>query len=118
MYACPACQAKTISFFRKWLSYPAIPAHCKQCDNYFFAHRASGGVGIVISAFGLTLSGFLAAATLSIWPVVIGGAVCLAFYIRHWHLVKLEPLAWEAVAAARKAEGVFGAAWLLLLIFN
>jgi hypothetical protein len=118
MYACPACLRRTISFFRKWLSYPAIPAHCKQCDSYFFSHRASGGVGVVVSAIVITLCGFMTAALMSPWPLLLGVAASVVFYVWHWHSVKLEPLSPEAVAAARKAEGMFGAAWLLLMIFN
>jgi hypothetical protein len=118
MYACPACQSRTISFFRKWLSYPAIPAHCKQCDSYFFSHRASGGVGVVVSVIVITLCGFMTAALKSPWPLLSGVLASTAFYVWHWHRVKLEPLSSEAVAGARKAEAAFGITWLLLIFFN
>lgn len=118
MYVCPACQSRTISFFRKWLSFPAIPAYCKQCDSYFFSQRASGSVGIVVSAIVITLCGFMTAALKSPWPLVLGVAASAIFYVWHWHGVKLEPLSSQQVTAARKAEGVFGITWLLLIFFN
>jgi hypothetical protein len=118
MYACPACHGRTISFFRKWVSYPAVPAHCKQCDSYFFSHRASGGVGIVVSAIAITLCGFTAAALKSPWPLLLGVSASTVFYVWHWHRVKLEPVSYEVVTAARKAEAVFGITWLLLILFN
>jgi hypothetical protein len=118
MYECPACGDKNISFFRKWLAYPAVPAHCKQCDAYSLAHRNSGGVGIVVSALLLTLLGFCAAAIKSGWPLLIGGGAVACYYFWHWHQVQLELIPSEQVAEARKAEAAFGITWLLLIFLN
>jgi hypothetical protein len=118
MYACPACANKSISFFRKWLSYPAVPAYCKNCRAFSFAHRNSGGVGLVVSVLSLTLIGFLAAALKSTLPLWIGCSCVACYYFWHWHIVKLELIPNELVAAARKTEASFGITWLLLVFFN
>lgn len=60
----------------------------------------------------------MAAALESLWPLLLGLAASAGFYVWHWHGVKLEPLSSEAVAAARRAEGVFGVAWVLLIFFS
>ena len=117
-YACPACGDKTISFFRKWLSYPAIPAKCKSCSAYSYAHRDSGGVGLVVSALSMTLLGFLAAYLKSSWPLLLGGICVAAYYFWHWNNVKLESIPLASVQAARQGETVWGVTWLLLIFFN
>ncbi len=118
MYPCPACANKSISFFRKWLSYPAVPACCKNCQKFSFAHRNSGGVGLVVSVLCLTLIGFSAAALKSALPLWLGGFGVALYYFWHWHTVKLESISNELVAAARKTEATFGVTWLLLIFFN
>jgi hypothetical protein len=60
----------------------------------------------------------MTAAYKSPWPLILGIAVSAIYYVWHWHGVKLEPLSFKDVAAARKAEGVFGVAWILLIFFN
>ena len=117
-YACPSCSQKGISFFRKWLSFPAVPAKCKSCGAYSFAQRSSGGAGLVVSATALTLLGFLAIYLKSALPFLVGGILVIIFYLRHWHKVRLELIPVEVVQAARKAEAVSGVTWLLLIFFN
>jgi hypothetical protein len=118
MYACPSCNERTIGYFRKWLSYPAIPARCSSCDAYSHAHRASGGLGLVVSAVVITLCGFASVASHTPWPILVGALSSLAYYLWHWHQVRLEPLTPEAVAAARKSESAFGFVALLSVFFN
>jgi len=113
MYACPSCHEPTIGYFRKWLSYPAIPARCSRCGAYSHSYRLSRGVGVVVAAVVVTLCGFAAIAVHSAVPLLLGLAISLMFYAWHWHRVQLELLSPEAVAAARAGESAFG---LLALI--
>jgi hypothetical protein len=116
MYVCPICSAPSISFYRKWLSYPALPAYCSVCKGYVHAHRSSGGVGIVVSAFVVTCFGFVASALQALWPLLIGVASALGFYVWHLHRIQLEVLAPELVSKARRTESM-GAIVLLLTFF-
>jgi hypothetical protein len=118
MYSCPSCNAQSIGYFRKWLSYPTLPAHCKACGSYSYAQRSSGGVGLVVAAVVITASGFAAAALHSSWPLLVGVSAAVAFYLRHWHQVKLEPLLPEQVALARRTEGLGLVALLLATLSN
>jgi len=118
MYRCPSCNQRTIGYFRKWLSYPAIPARCPSCGTYSHGHRASGGLGFVISAVVITLCGFLSVSSDSPWPILFGVLSSFAYYLWHWHRVRLEPLAPEAVAAARRSESAFGLVALLSIFLN
>jgi uncharacterized protein (DUF983 family) len=117
MYACPHCNVWSIGLFRKWISYPTLPAHCSACGSYSHAHRSSGGVGVVVAAAVITLSGFASAAAHSAWPLVAGLVSSLLFYVWHWHRVKLEMLSPKQVAAARKTEGL-GFVALVLSLFS
>ena len=117
-YACPSCNHKGISFFRKWLSFPAVPAKCKFCDAYSFAQRSSGGAGLVVAALALTLLGFLAIYLSSALPFLVGGIFVVVYYLWHWHKGRLELISVEMMQAARQTEAVFGLTWLLLIFFN
>lgn len=75
MYACPICGAPSISFFRKWLSYPTLPACCPACKSHSHAHRSSGGVGVVVAALLITVFGVVASALQSGRPLLFGIAV-------------------------------------------
>jgi len=118
MYSCPSCNERTIGYFRKWLSYPAIPARCSNCGSYSHAQRASGGLGLVVSAIIITLCGFASVATHTPWPIVAGAVSSLIYYLWHWHQVLLESLSPEEVAAARKTETGFGLVALLSVFFS
>ena len=113
MYACPTCRKRTIGYFRKWLSYPAIPARCSECHCYSSAYRTSRGLGIVVFAVVITLCGFASIGTHSGWPLLAGAAGSAAFYAWHWHRVALEPLTSLEVSGARSAEGLFALAAIL-----
>jgi hypothetical protein len=106
MYACPACGTRSISYPRKWLSYPTLPAYCSKCGGYSHAQRSSGGVGLVVAILAITASGFTAVAFKVAWPFVLGVCGSIAFYLWHWHRVQLEPLSPAAVSVARKTEGL------------
>jgi hypothetical protein len=116
MYPCPSCRALTVGYFRKWLSYPTLPAYCNACSRYSYAQRQSGGLGVVVAAIVITACGFAAVAVGSAWPLLLGLLSAALFYLWHWHRVPLEPLSPEQVAAARLAEGLSFAALLLLLL--
>lgn len=116
MYACPACHARTISYFRKWCSGPTAPAFCSACGRYSHAKYTSGGVGLVAATILITAGGFSAVALQAYWPLLCGVAVALAFYFWHWHRVGLQTLSEEQVARARKTEAMSTLA-LLLTIF-
>src|SRR5437773_7518063 len=104
MYRCPSCNERTIGYFRKWLSYPAIPARCPSCGAYSHGHRASGGLGFVISAVVITLCGLVSVSSHSPWPILLGVLPSVVYYLWHWHRGRLEPLTLEDVAAARRTE--------------
>ena len=54
MYACPTCKAMSVSFWRKWLSYPTLPAYCGACGNYSHAQRlVQRGIGAHQQARGV-----------------------------------------------------------------
>ncbi len=118
MYACPACNAASISFFRKWLSSPALPASCRACGRYSYAHRSSGGVGVVVAAFGITASGFAASAVQALWPLLCGIVAAMVFYVLHWHRTRLETLSPELVSQARKTEAMSAFALLIAFFLN
>lgn len=118
MYKCPTCKELSISLFRKWLSYPALPAYCSVCKHYSHSHRTSGGLGIVVSVFVITGFGFAASALQAVWPILLGIATALAFYIWHIHKIQLEPLSPDLVSSARKTEGMTGIALLLAVFLN
>ena len=118
MYKCPSCHAPSIRFIRKWLSYPAIPAFCGECQRYSHAHRTSGGLGLVVAAFGITVAGIVASALQAIWPLLLGIGSALAFYVRHIHRIPLELLTPEQVSEARNREGVGVIGTLLLYLWN
>jgi hypothetical protein len=118
MYACPACNASSISFFRKWLSYPALPAHCPVCNSYSHAHQSSSGVGIVVAVFVVTPFGIAASALQAVWPLLLGIAGALAFYAWHFHKIPLERLSPELVLKAKKTERMSFIILLLSLFLN
>jgi uncharacterized protein (DUF983 family) len=118
MYSCPSCNERTIGHFRKWLSYPAIPARCSNCGSYSHAQRASGGLGLVVSAIVITLCGFASVASHTPWPILAGALSSLIYYLWHWHQVHLESLTPDAVATARKTETGFGLVALLSVFFS
>ena len=118
LYACPTCKSLTISFFRKWLSYPALPAFCPACKGYSHAQRSSGGVGVVVSAFVITSFGFAAVAIQAIWPLLLGILTAFTFCVWHMHSIQLEPLSSELVSNARKTEGMGGIILLLMFFLN
>ncbi len=118
MYACPTCNASSITFFRKWLSYPALPAYCAVCGSYSHAHRSSGGLGLVVAAIGITASGFLASELQQLWPLLCGTIATMTFYISHWHRTQLEKLPPELVWRARKTEAMGNIALLLAVLLN
>lgn len=118
MYACPACNASSISFLRKWLSHPAHPAYCAACGAFSHAHQSSGGIGLVVAACGITASGFLASQLQQLWPLLGGIVAATVFYIWHWHRTQLEMLSPELVSRARKTEAMGSIALLLAFFFN
>jgi uncharacterized protein (DUF983 family) len=113
MYKCPTCNASSISFFRKWLSYPPLPAFCEACKSYSHAQRTSGGVGLVVAVLIITVFGFTAAALQSGWPLLLGIAIALVFYVCRVDSLQLEALSPELVSIARKTESM---SWIMLLI--
>jgi hypothetical protein len=118
MYACPACKALTISYFRKWCSRPAVPAYCSACQGYSHAQQSSGGIGLVVAVFGITASGFIASALQALWPLLFGIAASTAFFIWHWHRAELETLSPDLVSRARKTENITNIGLLLILFLN
>lgn len=118
MYKCPACNALTISYFRKWCSRPAAPAYCSACRGYSHAKQSSGGVGLVIAVLVITASGFIASALLAVWPLLSGIGAAILFFIWHWHRTELEMLSPDLVSRARKTETMTNIALLLLLFLN
>jgi uncharacterized protein (DUF983 family) len=118
MYNCPICGTPNINFFRKWLSYPALPAFCKACKSYSHAQRTSGGVGLVVAVLVITVFGFAAAALQSGWPLLVGIAIALAYYIWRVDSIHLEPLSPELVSKARKAETMTWFTVLMAFLFN
>ena len=118
MYACPSCNASSITFFRKWLSYPAVPAYCAVCGTYSHAHSSSGGLGLVVAALGIAASGFLASGLQQLWPLLCGTIAAITFYISHWHRTPLEILPPDLVSRARKTEAMGNIALLLAVFLN
>ena len=118
MYACPTCKSRTISLFRKGLSYPTLPAYCSACKTYSHAHRSSGGVGVVVSVLVITGFGFAAVAVQALWPLLLGVASALVFCVWHWRRIPLEPLSPELVCEARKTEAMNALALLLAVFVN
>lgn len=118
MYACPTCKALSVSFWRKWLSYPTLPAYCGACGSYSHAQRSSGGIGLVVAVVAITASGFAAVAVKAAWPLLLGIGGAIAFYLWHWHRVELEALSPQAVSLARKTEGLGFVALLIAFLSN
>jgi hypothetical protein len=118
MYACPTCNAASITFFRKWLSYPALPAYCSVCGAYSHAHRSSGGLGLVVATLGIAASGFLASEMKQLWPLLYGTIAAITFYISQWHRTPLEILPPDLVSRARKTEAMGNIALLLAVFLN
>jgi hypothetical protein len=71
-------------------------------------------LGIVVSAFLVTAFGITASALNSIYPLMFGVAVALAFYLWRVHRIQLEPLSLELVSRAKKSEGVN----IIILLFS
>ncbi len=118
MDACPTCKALSVSFWRKWLSYPTLPAHCGICGSYSHAQRSSGGVGLVVAVVAITAGGFAAVAVKAAWPLLLGIGGAIAFYLWHWHHVELEALSPQAVSRARKTEVLGFVALLIAFLSN
>lgn len=100
MYACPTCNASSITFFRKWLSYPALPGllcclrKLLSCAQVFRRTR-SGRRRNWDNRF--RFSRFRVATTLATY---IGTIATMTFYISHWHRTQLEKLPPELVSAS------------------
>ncbi len=118
MYPCPVCKAATIRLSRKWLSTPVLPAHCVACGAYSHAHRSSGGVGVVVGALLITAAGIAASALQAFWPLALGIAAALSFYLWHIHRIPLEALSAEQVSLARKTEAMGTLAWLTAVFLH
>ena len=118
MYTCPACKTKSISFWRKWLSTPSLPAYCDGCRAYSHAHRTSGGLGIVIAALVITAGGIGASALQAFWPLALGICIAMSFCIWHIHRIPLEVLSPQQVSLARKTEGMGFFAFLAIFFLN
>ena len=68
----------------------------------------------MVSAFLVTGFGIAASALHPVFPLLVGVAVALAFYVLHLHRIQLEPLSPEHVSNARKFEGMNA----ILLLFT
>ena len=73
---------------------------------------------MVVAAVLITVSGFAALAIRSGWPLIAGLFASAIYYVWHWQHVRLEPIAPEAVAAARRTEGVLSVAAIVALFLN
>jgi hypothetical protein len=118
MYVCPVCSTPSIGFFRKWLSYPTLPAYCLVCKSHSHAHRTSGGVGLVVAALVIAAFGVIASALKSGWPLVFGIVVALAYNVWRVHRLQLEPLSPEMVSRARTTETMNWIALLIAFLFS
>lgn len=70
-------------------------------------------VAIVVTSFG-----FAAVALQAPWLLLVGVFGALAFYVRHWHRVRLERLSPELVSIARKTETMSAIALLIAIILK
>ncbi|MFM2112036.1 MAG: hypothetical protein RLZZ271_696 [Pseudomonadota bacterium] len=118
MYSCPVCKEQTIGFIRKLISRPSVPARCSSCNAYSHSYYSSVGTGVVGAAVIITLMGIMASALHSVWPLLLGGAASVAFYVRHIHRLPLDPITPESVKAAREADGSGLFVGLLMIFFN
>lgn len=72
----------------------------------------------MVSVFVVTSFGFAASALQAVWPLLLGIAGALAFYVWHVHRIQLEPLSPELVSRARKTEGMSGIVLLLTFFLS
>lgn len=71
-----------------------------------------------MSAFVVTGFGFAAAALQALWPLLLGIAGAMAFYVWCVHHTQLELLSLDLVSKARKTEGMSGIVLLLTFFLN
>jgi len=116
-YPCPSCHQHSISFFRKWLSYPAFPAICRECRQYCLVAKSSATDILLASIALLIFSGLAAALLRSGLALFTGTVLILAFYFWRWHKVELHAVSENLVAQARKRDTLlFGLLALLGLL--
>ena len=68
---------------------------------------------MVVAVLVITVFGFAAAALQSGWPLLLGIAIALAYYVWRVNSLQLEPLSPELVSTARKTESM---SWIMLLV--
>jgi hypothetical protein len=110
MYCCPACGARSITFMQKWWSWSASPAPCKVCGKGC-AIAIVDSSGIQVAAILLvTAGGFFALALQSRYPLCLGVALAVAYYLWRQHRAPLMVIT-EAEAKTAKRS-----AWIGLLV--
>jgi hypothetical protein len=113
MYACPSCQSKTISFLRKWCSWPATPVTCSNCKSRWAIATADSSRILVVATVVVTLSGFGAAAVKSLYPLLLGLCLAVLYYFWQQHRTKLTLISDEEFKVAKRTNALM----LLAAIF-
>ena len=114
MYTCPVCGKRGIRIVAKWWAWPAAPARCRSCGEYFAANAGHSQALIIVAALATTLLGFLSVYLHSGIPLSLGVFASLAAFLRLWHRQPLSKLTPKQVALARAAEGISWAATIAL----
>lgn len=95
-----------------------MPAKCRRCGALCCAPTRNSGVVLVLSAVGITLSGFLSVATDSAIPLVLALAISLGALLWKWHSEQLMLLTPDEVMQHRAIESVGVVAVLLSYFFS
>lgn len=118
MYRCPSCHSKGIRLLAQWWSWPSLPAKCRRCGEFCSAPVRDSGVVLVLSAVGVTASGFASIVTGSVVPVVLAVLAAIAATMWKWHRQVPVPLTIEQVAHRRKLDSLSLVAVLLFVFFQ
>jgi hypothetical protein len=113
MYACPSCSSSSIAFVAKWLSSSAAPAECHTCGKQCAIAIVDASGTVAASALLITACGFIAVALHSVFPLLTGVVLAVAFYFWRQHKAPL-----FAVTQA-EAQNAKRSAWLscLMMLF-
>ena len=97
----------------KWLSWSAAPARCSACGAQC-AIAVVDASGILVGAAALvTACGFVAAAVGAAYPLLIGTAFAVAYYVWRQHRAPLMVIAREETRTAKRSARL----GLLALLF-
>ena len=101
MYACPHCDATSISWLEKAWSGSASPARCRDCGHLSYVrtfwHVWPGLVATLVLTGGLWVAIALGSAVVA----VFGALACCGLFAYAFHRERLVPTSIEQVAAGR-----------------